>query len=104
MAGTAPPNYQTLTDHEAAWLRLYYEHCMVFWSRYKIEPDASKSPAFGQKLDFVVHQKCGDKSDLETLHFAKFVCREKALPYTGLSCTTIMDPSFGEFPKLNPPN
>ena len=94
-------SYEKLTDHEAGWLKAYYQTCMETWRPYKIEPCASKSPAYQKKLDLVLTQQCAQKCDMATVLFAKFVCSQKGLPYSDLMCVTVM--MTGEFLQLDPP-
>lgn len=74
---------------------------MEFWRPCQIEPDASKSTEYQKKLDLVVTEQCAQKCDMASLSFAKFVCAQKGLRYTGFSCDTVM--ITGEFLQLDPP-
>ena len=94
-------SYEELTKHEAGWLTAYYQSNVEFWSPYKIEPMASKSPAYQKKLDLVLTENCAQKCDMASLAFAKFVCEQKGLPHTGMMCFGIM--ISGEFLQLEPP-
>lgn len=98
---TVAKKYQKLTQHEAGWLTAYYKRNVDFWSEHKIQPLASQSPAYQKKLDLVLTEGCGEKSDLNSLSFAKFVCDQKGLPYTGIICFTVM--ITGDFLQLDPP-
>ena len=93
--------HQKLTQHEAGWLAAYYRHNVEFWSEHKIEPLASKSPAYQRKLELVLTEGCGEKSDMNSLSFARFVCVEKGLAYEDMLCFTVM--ITGDFLQLDPP-
>lgn len=97
----ADGSYEKLTDHEARWLKAYYQTCVEIWRPYKIEPSASKSPAYQKKLDLVLTQQCAQKCDMATVSFAKFVCAQKAVPYLDLMCVNVM--ITGKFLQLDPP-
>lgn len=99
--GPRPKGYEQLTDHEAGWLAAFYQECVQIYSPYTIEPEASKAPAFQKKLDFVLGQKHAEKTDMNSLFFARFVCEQKGLPYTGMKCFGVM--ITGEFLQLSPP-
>lgn len=90
-------SYEKLTDHEAGWLKLYYQHNIEIWRPYQIQPLASKSPEYQKKLDLVLTQQCAQKTDMISVAFAKFVYTQKGLPYSDNLMIT------GEFLQLEPP-
>lgn len=90
-------SYEKLTDHEAGWLKLYYQRNIEFWRPYQIQPLASKSPEYQKKLNLVLTEQCARKGDMTSVAFAKFVYEQKGLPYSDNLMIT------GEFLQLDPP-
>ncbi|DBA82316.1 hypothetical protein WJX79_006947 [Trebouxia sp. C0005] len=94
-------NQVSQSEHQSKWLKPYFAQLITFWSPYTISPTSLKAPLYRQKLALVKQHALADKYDLISLSFARFVCEQKNLPYSGLACFAVMD--SGEFNKLEPP-
>ena len=94
-------NQVSLSEHQSKWLKPYFAKLITQWSPYTISPTSLKAPHYRQKLALLNQHALADKYDLINLSFARFVCEQKKLPYSGLACFAVMD--SGEFNKLEPP-
>ncbi len=94
-------NRLSLSEHQSKWLKPYFAKLITQWSPYTISPTSLKAPHYRQKLALLNQHALADKYDLINLSFARFVCEQKKLPYSGLACFAVMD--SGEFNKLEPP-
>ena len=96
-----PKHYKVVTDHEAKWLQAFYTKQVAFLSPHSIEPNALKAPRYRQKKAILAQKNRAEKSDMNSLLFAEFVCAVIRLRHKGHAC---FDAVRGDaFLQLAPP-